>query len=608
MKREHGANCCKDPAQTKRAKARNARQKAHGRTGDQSKHGAPAPAAMHQIRPQDQENHQANSTTDAITSQKTTKTEGHDTAKAELSPEVMVDLHRERTLGEQPERPISQTPPLHNPKPCSPHHEKTNRQLKQRMRANQAANEHRGKHTREKIPDDNDNHRAISTTTVATMQTPTTTEGHDIAKAELSPEEMVGPQWMLTPEGKLEEITTSKSPDLRQRARQPDSREAPLSPNAKEQIHVDHANNEEQRKAKHQNNYTNNENHNATLTTNATMLMNPTPTKGHDLAQAELSPKVKVDLKEEQTQGEERQWKDLLLLLPAHVQGPCCYHLGEKGRGNKETTGTAKRQPERAGGIAVKGKHGRGTRKESKVDEEEKTKKDKIKVHAACAKASLSMELASFRAIVRHIIKNNAKPEHQAFFKQHTGCPKWLLKEFAVVGQQPTISATKMCTSQEVEKIRTAIMLQCTGGAKNQTKDIRQAIKDSGETGNVYRTNLKWAKIDVRSTIRWMRTTCPPATERQSTRRKEVPRYQSRMVECGVCMHQKETKHMQLKIHQGYRSITCPKCHSHARVGRAHMWHNMSPMHATQNWPDGAQVDQAANSHPCRGKGSRKKA
>ena len=64
------------------------------------------------------------------------------------------------------------------------------------------------------------------------------------------------------------------------------------------------------------------------------MLNNPTVTKGHDIAKAELSPKVKVDLKKEQTQGEERQEKDLLL-SPAHVQGPCCYHLGEKGRGNK---------------------------------------------------------------------------------------------------------------------------------------------------------------------------------------------------------------------------------------------------------------------------------
>ena len=115
-------------------------------------------------------------------------------------------------------------------------------------------------------------------------------------------------------------------------------------------------------------------------------------------------------------------------------------------------------------------------------------------------------------------------------------------------------------------------------GARNHTKDIRQAIKVSEEKGNAYRAKLKWAKIDVLSTIMWMRTTCPQATERMATRPKEVRMYHSRMVECGVCMHPKETKHMQRRSRQGYRSITCPKCHSHARVERAHcqcgiIWH-----------------------------------
>ena len=109
----------------------------------------------------------------------------------------------------------------------------------------------------------------------------------------------------------------------------------------------------------------------------------------------------------------------------------------------------------------------------------------------AKSESSLSNKLAQFKAIARHIIKNDARPEHQDMFKQHVGSQKWRLKEFAVVGQQPAIGATRICTPQQVEVVETAIMQHRIGGKRSQIKNIRKAIKEWEANGKVYRTMQK---------------------------------------------------------------------------------------------------------------------
>ena len=88
----------------------------------------------------------------------------------------------------------------------------------------------------------------------------------------------------------------------------------------------------------------------------------------------------------------------------------------------------------------------------------------------------------------------------------------------------------------------------------------------------------KWTQIDFLSTIRWKRKESTATTIKQPEKHIEVPRYQSRLIECGICKHQKETRHMQLRTHLGYRGITCARCHNHATAGRAKcqcgsIWH-----------------------------------
>lgn len=80
------------------------------------------------------------------------------------------------------------------------------------------------------------------------------------------------------------------------------------------------------------------------------------------------------------------------------------------------------------------------------------------------------------------------------------------------------------------------------------------------------------------STIRWKRQLSSATTIDNPEKHTEVPKYQSRLIECGICKHQKERRHMQLRTHLGYRGITCTRCHYHARVGRAKcqcgcIWH-----------------------------------
>lgn len=59
----------------------------------------------------------------------------------------------------------------------------------------------------------------------------------------------------------------------------------------------------------------------------------------------------------------------------------------------------------------------------------------------ACARAGLSCELANFKAIARHIIKNDARLEYQAMFRQHGGGQMRRLTDFAIFwrNNQPSV-------------------------------------------------------------------------------------------------------------------------------------------------------------------------
>ena len=83
-----------------------------------------------------------------------------------------------------------------------------------------------------------------------------------------------------------------------------------------------------------------------------------------DIARAETHIHGGEDPKKTPGQGEEQEkGKDLLLLLPAHVVGPCCFIPGETGNDNKGTKGIAEPQPEEDVSDAVKGKQGKGATK-----------------------------------------------------------------------------------------------------------------------------------------------------------------------------------------------------------------------------------------------------
>ena len=191
---------------------------------------------------------------------------------------------------------------------------------------------------------------------------------------------------------------------------------------------------------------------------------------------------------------------------------------------------------------------------------------------------NLSTELANFKAIFRYIVANDLEDSQKQLFKQHTNTRQWRLRQFAIIGQQPSIRTTRICSEEERETVETAILKQRTGANAKTVYDIRELIKQQWQMGHTHKTKLKWAKLDVLSVVKWRRKITMLREELSSAATYSQVTYRSRMIQCRKRSAWRETKHLQLRTTRGYRSITCTACHHHARVGNAlctclSVWH-----------------------------------
>jgi hypothetical protein len=185
------------------------------------------------------------------------------------------------------------------------------------------------------------------------------------------------------------------------------------------------------------------------------------------------------------------------------------------------------------------------------------------KLTAFCNKrASLSAEIANFKAIVRHIIHNNADRVHQCLFLMDQRAHIRRLNTFAIIGHQPGFNASRATTELERRKVELAIMRQRVGTTPKQALATMRSVHARRDEGDICTFKLKRVKLDTKSVPRWTRefrsTPIMPLNLSKS--------YTSRLLSCRSCGHVKETAHMQLKIKDGYRGICCPGCHRQARV------------------------------------------
>ncbi len=204
-----------------------------------------------------------------------------------------------------------------------------------------------------------------------------------------------------------------------------------------------------------------------------------------------------------------------------------------------------------------------------------KVKQAPRQVANCTTRASLGTEIANFKAMVRHIILNNADQSHQCLFLLDHRAHIRRLAPFAIIGHQPGINATRTTTEAERRKVEQAIMKQRVGTTPKQALATMRSVHASRDEGEICSIKLKRAKLDTRSVPKWTREFrgTPIMPVKSSTS------YTSRQLSCRACGHVKETAHMQLKMPSGYRGIVCPGCHRQARVRMHHcqckvVWHH----------------------------------
>ncbi len=166
-------------------------------------------------------------------------------------------------------------------------------------------------------------------------------------------------------------------------------------------------------------------------------------------------------------------------------------------------------------------------------------------------RASLGIELANFKAMVRHIIATNANQDHQCLFKSDQRVHIRRLKHFAIIGHQPGFNATRNTTEVERRKVELAILKQRTGTTSKQGLATMRSVHARRDEGEFCRIKLKRAKIDTRSVPLWTRgfRGTPISLVKVATP------YTSRLLSCRACGHSKETAHMQLMMTNGFRGI-----------------------------------------------------
>lgn len=126
------------------------------------------------------------------------------------------------------------------------------------------------------------------------------------------------------------------------------------------------------------------------------------------------------------------------------------------------------------------------------------------------------------------------------------------------------------------------ICTQRVAMAAKTIKIVEEAKDAAGPHRNLANIQLKWARIDFASIIKWRRKEAVSVEAAQGRQRGEVEtmhdsgsggeaadvaRHSSRKLACPVCGYTKETAKMQLRLKSGFRDLTCNMCTHRSRCG-----------------------------------------
>ena len=197
------------------------------------------------------------------------------------------------------------------------------------------------------------------------------------------------------------------------------------------------------------------------------------------------------------------------------------------------------------------------------------------KIEGCDRKVTLRAELANFKSIFRYITRNEMSVEDAKSFAASSKYNDKRLSYIGVYGNQPAICA-QLVTSEEVNLRTTKAIAMHRAGAS-----IRDVITAAADKRYQEGVRIRWARLETCTPVKWPRVL---STETElgidaSCDKVEEPVYAERMLQCNVCGHARETRHMQLRMACGFRSVQCLHCHKSHWVGRMYCtcgvwWHH----------------------------------
>ena len=189
---------------------------------------------------------------------------------------------------------------------------------------------------------------------------------------------------------------------------------------------------------------------------------------------------------------------------------------------------------------------------------------------ASCTRPSLALELQTFKAIFKKIVRQYLPEKAQHLFTSSTAQADKRLRNLGLNTHMAAIAGILDATTDHLgnQIVEQAILKQRTSmpakklKAMIDTNNYNNDIK-RGTTQGMYE-NIKTtaSQLDYKMPIRWNRKYRLPEQQAHRTQgdTEDTDDPHTRYLLCMKCGHKIDAKHKQLAVKDGFRIINCPQC------------------------------------------------
>ena len=188
--------------------------------------------------------------------------------------------------------------------------------------------------------------------------------------------------------------------------------------------------------------------------------------------------------------------------------------------------------------------------------------------HAACSRPSLALELQSFKAAFRKVVKHFVPTVHHYLFQQSVIQSDKRLREFGIGVHSPSINGIvdTDCFSEGNVLVELALLRQRKATAAKRLKGMLQlnatnnAIKEEhGHKHPLEAIKATITQLDLNGPSRWNRKIRRNTNFDGEPLEAQQPAT-SRNLTCIACLGQIDAKHMKLEVKDGHRVLQCHHC------------------------------------------------